>query len=124
MGNHHLVHSSFRRLSHDISGHLTLAEVGSAIDELDAREVGPYLLPGTNVLNHLRGLTDPEHAERFEARRINQRIAELSDDALSGEFDLAHLKAIQRYIFQDVYEWAEQFRTVNIFQGWPSFRAC
>ena len=78
---------------------------------------GPYLHPGQNVLNHLRGLTDPEHAERFEARRINQRIAELSDDALSGEFDPAHLKAIQRYIFQDVYEWAEQFRTVNIFKG-------
>ena len=77
----------------------------------------PYLYPGTNVLKNLRGLTDPEHLERFEARRTHQRIAELIDNALSGGFDLAHLKAIHRYIFQDVYEWAGQFRTVNISKG-------
>jgi len=77
----------------------------------------PYLYPRTNVLKNLRGLTDPEHLERFEARRTHRRIAELIDNALSGEFDLAHLKAIHRYIFQDVYEWAGQFRTVNISKG-------
>ena len=77
----------------------------------------PYLYPGTNVLKNQRGLTDPEHLERFEARRTHQRIAELIDNALSGGFDLAHLKAIHRYIFQDVYEWAGQFRTVNISKG-------
>jgi cell filamentation protein len=31
----------------------------------------------------------------------------LIDTPLSGEFDLARLKAIHRYIFQDVYEWAD-----------------
>jgi fido (protein-threonine AMPylation protein) len=77
----------------------------------------PYLYPGTNVLKNLRGLTDPEHLERFEARRTHQPIAELIDNPLSGGFDLAHLKAIHRYIFQDVYEWAGQFRTVNISKG-------
>jgi hypothetical protein len=28
-----------------------------------------YLYPGTSVLKNLRGLTDPEHLERLEARR-------------------------------------------------------
>ena len=74
----------------------------------------PYLHPGTNVLRNLRKLTDPGKLERFEARRTHQRIAELIDNHLSGGFDLAHVKAIHRYIFQDVYEWAGQFRTVNI----------
>jgi cell filamentation protein len=41
----------------------------------------------------------------------------LIDNPLSGESDLAHLKAIHRYMFQDVYEWAGQFRTVNISKG-------
>jgi cell filamentation protein len=36
---------------------------------------------------------------------------------MPGRFDVAHLKAIHRYIFQDVYEWAGQFRTVNISKG-------
>jgi cell filamentation protein len=74
----------------------------------------PYLYPGTSVLKNLRGLADPERLERFEARRTHRRLAELIDTPVQGSFDLAHLKAIHRYIFQDVYEWAGQFRTVNI----------
>ena len=31
-----------------------------------------------------------------------------------GKLNLAHLKAIHRHIFQDVYPWAGEFRTVNI----------
>ncbi|MGO9262012.1 MAG: Fic/DOC family protein [Bryobacteraceae bacterium] len=77
----------------------------------------PYLYPGTNVLKNLRGLTDPELLERFEARRTHRRIAESIDTPVPGRFDVAHLKAIHRYIFQDVYEWAGQFRTVNISKG-------
>ena len=77
----------------------------------------PYLYPGTSVLRNLRGLTDPEQLQRFEARRTHQWIAELIDNLLSGEFDLAHLKAIHLYIIKDVYEWAGQFRTVNISKG-------
>lgn len=74
----------------------------------------PYLYPGTTVLKNLRGLTDSEELEQFEARRTHRRLAELVDTPLSGLFDIVHLKAIHRYIFQDVYEWAGQFRTVNI----------
>jgi cell filamentation protein len=74
----------------------------------------PYLYPGTNVLKNLRDLTDSELLERFEARQTHQRIAELIDKPLLGGFDVAHLKAIHRHIFQDVYEWAGKFRTVNM----------
>ncbi|MGA9108209.1 MAG: Fic family protein [Bryobacteraceae bacterium] len=77
----------------------------------------PYLYPGTNVLKNLRGLTDPNLLQRFEARRTHRRLAELIDTPLAGGFDVAHLKAIHRYIFQDVYEWAGQFRTVNLSKG-------
>ena len=77
----------------------------------------PYLYPGTNVLKNLRGLTDPQLLERFEARRTHWRIAELIDTPVPGRFDLAHFKAIHRHIFQDVFEWAGQFRTVNLSKG-------
>jgi cell filamentation protein len=77
----------------------------------------PYLYPGTNVLKNLRGLTDPKQLARFEARSTHRRIAELIDTPMPGRFDIVHLKAIHRYIFQDVYEWAGQFRTVNISKG-------
>src|ERR1700683_1215717 len=77
----------------------------------------PYLYPGTDVLKNLRGLTDPKQLARFEARRTHQRIVELIDTPVPGRFDVAHFKAIHRYIFQDVYEWAGLFRTVNISKG-------
>src|SRR5580658_3039283 len=81
----------------------------------------PYLYPGSRVLKNLRGLTDPGSLARFEARRTHRRIAELIDTPVPGfvpgGFDIAHLKAIHRYIFRDVYEWAGQFRTVNISKG-------
>ena len=82
-----------------------------------------YLYPGTGVLKNLRGLTDPGSLARFEARGTHRRIAELIDSPVPGGFDLAHLKAIHHYIFQDVYEWAGQFRTVNISKGGHLFGA-
>jgi cell filamentation protein len=77
----------------------------------------PYLHPGTNVLKNLRGLTNLELLDRFEARRTHRRIAELIDTPVAGRFDVAHLKAIHRYIFQDVYHWAGECRTVNVSKG-------
>jgi cell filamentation protein len=77
----------------------------------------PYLYPGTSVLRNLRGLSDRQRLAEFEARSTHRRISELVDKPLSGAFDLSHLKAIHRYIFQDVYAWAGEFRTVNISKG-------
>ncbi|WP_259177873.1 Fic family protein [Mycetocola sp. BIGb0189] len=39
------------------------------------------------------------------------RLAELSIRPVSGRFDYAHMKAIHRHLFQDVYEWAGRERT-------------
>jgi len=42
------------------------------------------------------------------------RLADLFARPIRGAFDLKHLQEIHHYIFQDVYEWAGQLRTVNI----------
>ena len=77
----------------------------------------PYLYPGTTVLKNHRGLTDPQELAAFEARDTHRRLTELLEASLFGRFDSAHLKAIHRHIFQDVFEWAGQFRTVDISKG-------
>ena len=77
----------------------------------------PYRYPGTTVLKNLRGLTNPQELAAFEARSTHRRLAELLEAPLSGKFDTVHLKGIHGYIFQDVFEWAGQFRTVDIFKG-------
>jgi cell filamentation protein len=40
----------------------------------------------------------------------------------SGAFDLAHLRAIHRHLFQDIYEWAGELRTVEINKGGHQFQ--
>jgi len=77
----------------------------------------PYKVPGTDVLRNLRGIPDPKLLARFEAECATRRIAELINRPVQGRFDIGHLKAIHRHIFQDVYSWAGQFRTVRLSIG-------
>ncbi|MCX6613638.1 MAG: Fic family protein [Acidobacteria bacterium] len=53
----------------------------------------------------------------YEADSTQRRLIELAVKPDRGNFDSAHLQSIHRYIFQDVYDWAGQFRTVNISKG-------
>ena len=50
----------------------------------------------------------------YETDATSRRIEQLERRALQGSLDAAHVQAIHRYIFQDVYSWAGEFRTVGI----------
>jgi cell filamentation protein len=77
----------------------------------------PYVYPGTTVLKNIPGIRNQEMLDRFEADRVGQRSLEVMEYPLTGLFDIDHLKQIHRYLFQDVYEWAGHFRTVDIAKG-------
>jgi cell filamentation protein len=79
----------------------------------------PYCYPGSSVLRNRLGLTNPDQLNRVERRLVAQRIAE---GAPTGAFDLAHLRAIHRHLFQDVYDWAGEVRTVEIAKGGHQFQ--
>ena len=66
-------------------------------------DADPYTYPGSAVLRNKLGLTDAAKLDRLERQLVSQRAAEGIPD---GDFDLAHLRAIHRHLFQDVYEWA------------------
>jgi cell filamentation protein len=74
----------------------------------------PYVYPGTTILKNIPGIRNQKRLDRFEADRVAQRSLELIEHPLTGFFDAAHLHQIHRYLFQDVYEWAGCFRTVDI----------
>src|SRR5262245_28163996 len=74
----------------------------------------PYCYAGTTVLKNIPGLRDAVALERFEAIATAQR----SDEPFPfGRLSVAHYRAIHRHLFQDVYEWAGQYRTVRISMG-------
>lgn len=74
----------------------------------------PYLYPGTNTLKNLAGITSSDELQHLEAVLTSYRSSQLLRAPLQGNFDVRHLRALHQHIFQDLYEWAGTFRTVNI----------
>jgi len=72
-----------------------------------------YFYPGTDVLRNKLGIEDKEELQRTERLLVEQR---LTQGCPEGNFDLTHLKAIHRHLFQDVYEWAGELRTVSMYK--------
>lgn len=83
----------------------------------------PYVYPGTETLRNLAGIRDPQELATFEAEATLRRSLELSQRPIQGNFDTAHLKAIHKHLFRDVYSWAGRFRTTLLakqdFAGGP-----
>lgn len=79
----------------------------------------PYTYPGTTVLRNKLGIADTEELDRFERAFVVQRARE---GIPTGAFDLTHLCAIHRHLFQDVYDWAGELRTVEISKGGHQFQ--
>ena len=78
-------------------------------------------IPERVVLRNLRDFRDAGVLSEFEAEATARRLRQLEHKPLSGAFDPRHLKAIHHHIFQDVYEWARDFRTVSISKSGDPF---
>ncbi|MCL2294626.1 MAG: Fic family protein [Spirochaetes bacterium] len=78
-----------------------------------------YTYPGTNVLRNLADITDPSDLLFFESVAVIKRAKELEIHPVKIK-NAASLLEIHRYLFQDVYQWAGQKRTIEISkQGKP-----
>lgn len=77
----------------------------------------PYLDLDAGVLRNRLGITDAAELAQAEANFTSVQIAQLRRRPLPGRYDLAHLQAFHRHIFNDVYEWAGQLRTVSLGKG-------
>ena len=49
------------------------------------------------------------------------KMADLERSPLNLDFDFEHYKKIHEYLFDDLYEWAREIRTVNISKKGTSF---
>ncbi len=77
-----------------------------------------YCYEGTTVLKNIPGIQDQDALNEFEAAMTTQR----SDEPLpQGELDASHYCAIHHHLFQDVYSWAGEYRTVRISKGGSAF---
>ncbi len=79
----------------------------------------PYVYPGSTVLRNRLGIRSAADLDQIERRLVIQRTRE---GLPTGDFDLPHVQAIHRHLFQDVYDWAGQVRTVEISKGGQPFQ--
>ncbi len=76
-----------------------------------------YCYPDSQVLKNKLNITDKNELFEAEKELTAIRLKELQDKPIKGKFDFKHLKAIHKYIFQDIYDWAGKERTVEIGKG-------
>ena len=77
----------------------------------------PYCYPNTRVLKNKLDIKDADELQEAERRLSKYRAAELMHDPIIGCFDFKHLQMIHKHLFQDIYDWAGEIRTVDIAKG-------
>jgi len=83
-----------------------------------------YFIPGTSILRNRVGARTLDALRDAENDLVEARVIELREaPELLGDrtYDLAYLRAIHLQLFQDVYVWAGDVRTVGIEKGGESF---
>lgn len=77
----------------------------------------PYCYPDSRVLKNKLGIRDVDELYDRERDLANLRARELFEAPIVGRFNLKHLQKIHKYLFQDIYPWAGEIRTVDIAKG-------
>ncbi|WP_442904255.1 Fic/DOC family protein [Glutamicibacter sp.] len=84
----------------------------------------PYLLSPDGVLKNLVGADSYPELARAEADLCHARITQLEDHQLVAPTrDSYEIKGLHKHLFQDVYEWAGEFRTIDMRRGEGQFFA-
>lgn len=69
---------------------------------------------GTTCLINKFGIRDEKQLAVIESHITIAKISILQQNPIEGNFDFEHYKAIHKFIFEDLYEWAGIPRTVDI----------
>lgn len=83
--------------------------MGYSIDPISAN-----CYPGTTILVNKFDIRDAEKLNEIEGVISSARYAEWLNAPQTATFDFDHYRAIHRFLFSDLYEWAGEVRTVDI----------
>ena len=73
-----------------------------------------YCYPDSSVLRNKLNIHNKEQLLAAEIKLAAIRLYQLQEQPVHGNFDFNHLCRIHEHIFQDLYDWAGEIRTVNI----------
>jgi cell filamentation protein len=72
-----------------------------------------FTIPGTGVLRNKLGIADSAALLKATTDSIVLRLAELHASPIRGGFNSAHLQAIHHHLYQDLYDWAGELRSID-----------
>lgn len=83
-----------------------------------------YMMKNTNVLKNKFNITSQEELDKKENEILIEKLSYLFIYGMPGNFDSDHLSNIHRFLFEDIYYFAGQYREVDIFKetGFESYQ--
>lgn len=76
---------------------------------------------GTTCLINKFGIKDDKQLSLIEGQISFAKGSELERNPIKGNFDFEHYKAIHKYLFDEIYEWAGKIRTVDMSKKGTNF---
>lgn len=76
----------------------------------------PYLYPGTDVLRNRHDIRDQDLLADREQLEMRRALLDLRRAPVTGAFDLSHYMDTHRRLFERVYEWAGEHRTIDLWK--------
>ena len=76
-----------------------------------------YCYPGTSVLVNNANIKDFDELENLDRLQTTYVLSKLYLKPIKGKFDIDHLKAIHKVLFNELYPFAGEFRYENISKG-------
>ena len=70
--------------------------------------------PGTSVLVNKLDIRDPKQLEENETLITSVKTLQIEMQPITTEPDFAYLKYLHRTLFEELYNWAGEIRTINI----------
>lgn len=80
-----------------------------------------YCYPNTNILKNRLNIQDPIVLNDYEKRIVSLKLIALHKKGITGSFDISHFVSIHKFLFEDIYPFAGQFRSENIAKDNFSF---
>jgi len=81
-----------------------------------------YIYPDSKTLINKQGITNSANANRNEHFHVNRRLIELVLKPILVK-DMTDVRKIHAHLFSDIYEWAGNYRKVNISKKGKPFMA-
>ena len=73
-----------------------------------------YFIENTEILKNKLGITNQDELSKRESEIVVSKLSYLYINGMNGDFSINHLCQIHKFLFGDLYEFAGEFRDVDM----------